>query len=270
MKNNLVLSIKQALENKDNEVKILDFFGGDVKKIIRFKSALLNIASNQALQGCTQASILKSAFSIAELNLELNPALAHAYILKYKLDAEPVISYKGWQVLLERSGKKVRAFSVFKCDNFTIKINSKDFDEDISFIPNLSERKSSDDNWYKNNLLGVLVKIKDGEDIRNYFIQVDKIEKIRGKSPSQKSDFSPYNQWAEEMYLAKAIKYVLSRTPLNINEELIAKAIEIDNNLDKQLQDDNRGVKKEYFDFKEDKEDKIEELIEEDNEESLF
>ena len=79
-----------------------------------------------------------------------------------------------------------------------------------------------------------------------------KIEKIKGKSPSSKSSFSPYNNWAEEMYLAKAIKYCLSREALNFKDDNIAKAIQVDNQLDKKLQDDN----------KEDRKDVLEDIIE--------
>ena len=46
------------------------------------------------------------------------------------------------------------------------------------------------------------------------------------------SSFSPYNNWFEEMYLAKAIKYVLSRMPMN---ETIQSAINIDNDIDTEL-----------------------------------
>ena len=73
---------------------------------------------------------------------------------------------------------------------------------------------------------------------------VSKIEKIKGMSPSAKSNFSPYNNWAEEMYLAKAIKYCLSREALNFKEENIAKAIAVENEVEMKVQNENRQVKK--------------------------
>lgn len=240
MSNEIITKIKGALEAPASQQKLLAFFGDDKSKATKFKSALLSIAQNQALAGCTAQSILKSAFNLAETGLEISPILGQAYILKYKQDAEAVISYKGWQALIEKAGKRVKAFSVFKCDSFSMDLS--EFDEKITFLPNYAERNESDDTWYKNNLVGVLVKVKDMADgyVKNTFITSSKIEKIKGKSPSAKSAYSPYNSWAEEMYLAKAIKYALSREALNLKDENIKKAISLDNELDIKLQSSNK------------------------------
>ena len=63
-------------------------------------------------------------------------------------------------------------------------------------------------------------------------------------SPGAKSNFSPYNNWAEEMYLAKAIKYCLSREALNFKDVNIAKAIEVENEVEMKVQNENKQVKK--------------------------
>lgn len=247
MGNDLAIQIKNSLEKEEGQTKILSFFGDDKEKATKFKSALVSISQSENLSKCSVKSIISSAFNLAETGLEISPILGQCYILKYKNDAEPAISYKGWQTLIERTGKKIKAFSVFNCDKFEIDLS--DFDEKITFIPNLNERKESDDSWYKNNLKGVLVKIKDIKDgyVKNSFVSVSKIEKIKGMSSSLKGkypQYSPYNNWAEEMYLAKAIKYCLSREALNFKDENIAKAIQVDNQLDKKLQDDNKEAKK--------------------------
>ena len=241
MSNDLVTKIKGALEAPQSQEKLLSFFGDDKTKATKFKSALITIAQSPILSQCSVGSILKSAFNLAEVGVEISPILGQAYILKYKNDAEAVISYKGWMALIEKAGKRVKAFSVFKCDTFSIDLS--DFDEVITFKPNFAERRESDDNWYQENLLGILVKIKDNKDgyIKNSFVTKDKIEKIKGKSPSAKSQYSPYNQWAEEMYLAKAIKYALSREAVNF--ENIKKAVDLDNQLDIKLQEQARAEK---------------------------
>ena len=243
MSNDLVSKVKGALEAPQSQEKLLSFFGDDKAKVTKFKSALITIAQNPTLNQCSVGSILKSAFNLAEVGVEISPILGQAYILKYKNDAEAVISYKGWMALIEKAGKRVKAFSVFKCDTFSIDLS--DFDEVITFKPNYAERNESDDAWYKDNLIGVLVKVKDMADgyVKNTFVTKDKIEKIKGKSPSAKSQYSPYNQWAEEMYLAKAIKYALSREALNFTDENIKKAINLDNELDIKLQEQARAEK---------------------------
>lgn len=236
------IQVKNALAVSHE--RILGFFGDDKEKTTKFKSALVSISQNKMLENCSVASILKSAFNLAETGLEISPILGQCYIVKYKQEAEPVISYKGWQTLIERTGKRIKAFSVFKCDKFEIDLS--DFDEKITFIPNYDERYSSNDKWYKENLKGILVKIKDTQSgyLKNIFVQASKIEKIKGMSPGAKSNFSPYNNWAEEMYLAKAIKYCLSREALNFKDVNIAKAIEVENEVEMKVQNENKQVKK--------------------------
>lgn len=239
MSNELTTQIKSALETKEALNKMLSFFGDDKEKVTRFKSALVTISQNKILAKCSLQSILTSAFNLAEVGLEISPILSQCYIAKYKNEAEPVISYKGWKTLIERTGKSIKAYSVFKCDNFTMDLSG--YDEEITFIPNFNDRKESDDAWFKSNLLGVLIKIKDENGVKNHFVSVSKIEKIKSKSPSANSEDSPYNLWAEETYQAKAIKYVLSREALNFKEENIGKAIILDNALDMKYQKEERS-----------------------------
>lgn len=230
--------------NRKNEVeKLLDGrYGeriksvlGNEKKFAKFKSALVSMCLSDALNGCNLTSILQSAKDLAEIELDINPLLGQAYIVKYGENAQPIISYKGYITLAERFGKQVKAFAIFKCDTFEIDLS--DFDEKIIFKPNIVERKESEDKWFKENLIGVLVKIKDTEDnsIKNQFVSKDKLFKIAGVSPSRHSKYSPYEKWGEEMYLAKALKYVLSKMPMN---DKINRAIEIDNFIDKQNVED--------------------------------
>lgn len=227
MSNNVVAKVKEVLNSQSYVERCLDFFSRDNEKFTKFKSVLINISGNQSLANCTAESIISSAFSLAELDLDINPLLNQCYIVSYKKEAEPVISYKGWQTILKRSGRDCKAFSVFNCDNFEMDLS--DFDEKIVFKPNFKDRKESDDKWYKENLLGVVVKIFSNDFKKIVFVSKEKIEKIKGKSPSANSQYSPYNNWAEEMYLAKAIKYVLSREPLGSKDEIIAKGIDLEN-----------------------------------------
>lgn len=234
-KESLPAAVKSALSSEQALVKMAEFFSGDSAKMTRFKSALIDIASSDNLAQCSVSSVLKSAFSLAELDLDINRNLAQAYIVKYKSDAQAVISYKGWQTLAERAGKRIKAHSVFICDEFSRDLS--EFDEKIIFVPNDKERNSSDDGWYMKNLRGVLVLIKDMSDgyTKRVFVPKDKLEKIKTKSPSAKSNYSPWAQWGEEMYQAKAIKYVLSREALNFKSQAIANAIALDNKADMEL-----------------------------------
>ena len=217
--------------------RLASLFENDDKKAEKFKATIINIALDKSLQSCTVQSILKSALDIAEIGLPLAKGLGQAYIVKYKRDAQPVIGYKGWLALHERGGKSVKAKPVFACDEFEMIDNG--FDETIVLKPNLDERKEYDVKWVEENLRGVLVAIRDNNTgiVSNTWVSMGKIRQIAGKSPSRNSDYSPYLEWNLEMYMAKAIKYVTSKTPVG---EAIAKAIEIDNRQDIERIADNK------------------------------
>ena len=234
--------VATILESEKSQKKLLDFFNQDSAKVQKFKSSLINIAANPILAQCSANSIIRSAFSLAEIGLDINQNLKQAYILKYSQDAEPVISYKGWQVLLERFGKKTRAFCVFKCDEFNLDYST--FEGELTFNPNYLERNETDREWFLKNLLGVLVRIKDSDNMESfYFVSAKKIEKIKGCSPSvRRGKGSPYDEWFEEMYLAKGIKYVLSKQALCASEAQLAKAVELENEVESKIQADDKKI----------------------------
>lgn len=202
----------------------------DKKQLEKFKSNVISICMDNSLQDCSISSIVKSAKTLAELGLDINPLLSNAYIVKYKKDAQPIIGYKGYITLAERYGKRIKAYCVFKCDDFLIDYSGRE--DNVRFIPNILDRNETDKNWFNENILGVLVKIIEKLDYYHNFVSTNKIKQIVGMAKGKDSSFSPYNNWFEEMYLAKAIKYVLSRMPMN---ETIQSAINIDNDIDTEL-----------------------------------
>lgn len=217
--------------NDELKGRLANLFANDAKKQEVFKSSVLKIISNGNLATASVESIFLSAINLAEIDLDINPIRGLAYVVKYKQDAQAVIGYKGYLALAERAGKLIKADSIFKCDNFAMRANG--FDDEVVFEPNFCERNSDDATWYEQNFVGVLVRIRDTASKQDYaqFVSKDKILKIAGVSPSRGSNYSPYKMWWQEMHLAKAIKYVLSKIPTS-NE--ISRAIELDNIIDKQ------------------------------------
>lgn len=204
------------------------------KQLEKFKSNVISLCLDDNMKDCEIETIIKGAKALAELGLDINPLLGQAYIVKYKKDAQPIIGYKGYITLAERFGKKIKAYCVYKCDNFMIDYSG--LEDNITFIPNMLERDETNKNWFDENIVCVLVKIIESDTYSYHVVSEKKIKQITGMSKSKNSDYSPYKHWFEEMYLAKAIKYVLSRMPMN---ELIQDAINIDNQLDNQMIIDN-------------------------------
>ena len=83
--------------------------------------------------------------------------------------------------------------------------------------------------WVFNNLVGVIVYAKDsGENVFSEFVSKKKLEKLRLKSQNQTQKDKLANiwlEWAEEMYKAKALKYVASRLPIN---DRLAEAVSLE------------------------------------------
>lgn len=224
-----LVEVREAI-SKDNFIKpIAELLGNDNKKLTAFKSSLLEISQTPLIQKCDLASVLLSAKHIAELGLNLGAIQGQAYIVAYRGVAQAIVGYKGYKELAKRAGYEVKAEPVFLCDEF--KIDKSDFDDKVIFVPDYLARMEDDKDFFKKNFVGVLVRTRNIETRTETadFVNAKKIYKIAGLSPSRNSQHSPYAMWEEEMYLAKATKYVLSKMPLG---ESVAKAVAVDNEVD--------------------------------------
>ncbi|WP_033916546.1 recombinase RecT, partial [Campylobacter sputorum] len=196
---------------------------GDKARASTFMTTLANMANDYNLRNCSVESIVNAGLEIVRLGLNPNKTFGQAYVVPFRLKnggetAQLQIGYKGWIGLSYRNGWVFRAVSVYKCDDF--KIEFAGIKDNISFNPNYdaSDRDESNGEWIFENLKGVIVYAKDKQDNEfSEFVPFKKLEKIRQKSQNQnnknKLEFI-WADWAEEMYKAKAIKYVATRLPL--------------------------------------------------------
>ena len=223
------------LSTESIQSKLKSFFNNDQNKIQRFKSTMeLRCAENDFIK-YDPISVLLCGIKSAEIGLSPMKEFGHVYFVPYGNKLEIQIGYKGWRTLLERAGKIVKEHRVYKCDDFNMVI--EDFEERYVLSPKFEEHKESNPQWVIDNLKGVLVSIKDlhTKITYNKFVTADKIFQIQGASPSKKS--GPWHNWKAEMVSAKAIKYVVSKIPV---DEKIAIAINYDNELDTKMIDDGR------------------------------
>ncbi|HEH9621516.1 TPA: recombinase RecT [Pasteurella multocida] len=229
------LQLKKLIQSDDIQGRIKELIS-DPNKVAKFTAVLINVALDDDLYSCSQQSIIKSGLQAAELDLPLNKNMGLAYIVKYKADAEFQIGYKGWQLLAKRAGIKLNATPIFSCDHF--EFFSDGFDTVVKYIPDLDKQQDHIPNWVDDNLKGVLVSTKEDSEISHKFVSIGKIKQIAGVSPSVKNgSYSAYTNWNLEMYIGKAVKYVLSKMPM---KEQVARAIEIENESDKKrIQDNN-------------------------------
>ena len=229
---NLVKQREQQVRGLiEKQMKKIVTLTGSKDKASKYASAILSIAMNKNLWDCSPESVVKCGIEIVELGLNPNPKLGLAYAVPYKVKSKTIaqlqIGYKGWITLGYRNGWIFRAVPVYDVDEFEIKFNGL-FD-DINFKPNEEERNEEDSKWVFKHLKGVLVFAMDSKKMAfSEFVPFKKLEKLRLKSPNQKSKnelSGVWAEWAEEMYKAKALKYVITRLPV-ADEMLEAKSKE--------------------------------------------
>ncbi len=196
---------------------------GSEQKVSTYASALQQLAFNKNLANCNVESVLQAGFEIVRAGLNPNPLFGQAYVVPYGKNAQLQIGYKGWIALGYRHGWKFRAVAVYNCDKFSYEFGG--LTDKYNFVPNWEERQEENGEWVYKNLKGVIVYAEDskGNAFTN-FVSKGKLEKIRLKSQNQKDGGLQHIwlEWAEEMYKAKALKYVITRLP--IQEEILEAA----------------------------------------------
>jgi len=211
--------------SKMNQISTI--VGNDKAKASVFASAIVNMVNDGGLRNCSPESIVNTAMQIVQIGLHPNKLFGQAYVVPYKGVAQLQIGYKGLISLGMKNGWKFRAVAVYKCDEFEIEFNG--LEDKINFKPNYDERSDDDGDWVFNNLVGVIVYAKDsGENVFSEFVSKKKLEKLRLKSQNQTQKDKLANiwlEWAEEMYKAKALKYVASRLPIN---DRLAEAVSLE------------------------------------------
>ena len=212
--------------------QIQTIVSNDKAKASIFASAIANMANDYGLRNCSVESIVNTAMQIVQIGLNPNKLFGQAYVVPFKLKnggetAQLQIGYKGLISLGMKNGWKFRAVAVYDCDDFSLEFNG--LDDKIHFAPNYNERSDDDGDWVFSHLVGVIVYAKDSSDnVFSEFVSKKKLEKLRLKSQNQsKKDKLEYIwlDWAEEMYKAKALKYVASRLPIN---DRLAEAVSME------------------------------------------
>jgi phage RecT family recombinase len=198
---------------------------GSKEKAEKFKGDLLLLGTNPQIVKYKPGSVFTVAIQAAASGLSILPQHKEAYIVPYGTEAQLQIGYVGWLKIARMAGYTVKAFLVFDVDEF--KYYYQDGDVKIKWQPNFTERVSSDSKWVEEHLKGVLVAVKDNQgNLSETFVQEDTLRKIKIQNRAvANKKFSPWSDWAAEMYTANAIKYVVGKLPMT---DRIANAVALD------------------------------------------
>jgi len=206
---------------------------GDKTKADKFLATASKVATDSNLANCNPNSIVDACITVAQLNLDLSPALAHAYIVPFKGSVQLIVSARGYTALMARTGWKIKSYIVNEEDDFEYIIDG--FEESIKFKKNIDSETSTF------RLAVALAQSPDG----TLYIEVmnaKQIEKHRKVSANQskttqytsKRDaeriakglpVGVWEDWFEEMAKKTVIKKLVKSLPMG---EEIANAIDKD------------------------------------------
>lgn len=219
---------------------------GDEAKVSQYATTLKQLAFNKNLANCNIDSVLKTGFEIVLAGLNPNPLFGQAYVVPYGKNAQLQIGYKGWIALGYRYGWRFRAVAVYDMDKFSMEFGG--LTDKYNLEPNWDEREDDNGNWVYEHLRGVIVYARDKHNNEySEFVSFRKLEKIRKKNEFQADELEEkltskngkkfnnlWFEWAEEMYKAKALKYVITRLP--IQEEIMGVTVKEDEPLREEQQ----------------------------------
>lgn len=220
-------------EQKMSEIVALS--GGSKVKADKFVTDLTLLGMDKSILECEPVSVFSVALKIAQVGLSIVKEQKQAYIVPFSergvKKAQLQIGYIGWRILAKRAGYDIDAELVYECDKFeyTVDENGKKF----IFEANLKDRNETDAAWINENLLGAMVWARDKNGVTRDFISAKKLNQLKNTNQAVKAGkFSAWTNWSEEMYKAKAIKYIASKLPTD--DFMLMSAVNAENEVYKE------------------------------------
>jgi len=215
--NQLQLRETQIKQGLMAQQKVVQSLFGDKVKANKFLATASKVANDYKLANCNVNSIIDACVTVAQLNLDLSPALSHAYLVPFKKSVQLIVSARGYTALLARNGWKIKNYIVNEEDEFEYIING--FEETIKFKKNID----SDTETFK---YAVALALSPDGTLYIEIMNKNQIEKHRLKSSNQKAKPSGvWLEWYNEMASKTVIKKLVKKLPMG---EDIATVVETD------------------------------------------
>lgn len=171
--------------------------------------AMTTIQRTPKLLDCTPKSLLGAVMECAQLGLEPDGILGHAYLIPFKVkgvyQAQLMIGYKGLISLARRSGQviSISAQVVYERDKFEYQYG---LEEKLNHIPAAGDRG-------KPIYVYAVAKMRDGGHAFEV-LTVNEVEKIRKSSKA--ADDGPWVTHWEEMARKTAVRRLAKYLPLSV------------------------------------------------------
>lgn len=173
------------------------------------------VVNNPYLLQCDKESLLRSAFTAAQLGLEPDPYMGQAYFVPFKGKVQLLVGYKGFLQLARNSGQvsSVAARCVYDGDEFAYEFG---LNERLHHVPKGGDKLTH---------VYAVAKFKDGSHYFDVLSKAD-IDKVRDAAVAGKKspDASPWKTHYEEMAKKTAIRRIAKYMPQSVQR---AEAIQI-------------------------------------------
>jgi len=168
---------------------------------------------------CSTTSLLGAIISAAQLGLETDGALGHAYLVPYKKECQLVIGYRGMIDLARRSGQilSISARVVYENDKFEY---SYGLDEKLDHIPAMDGRGSPIAAYAVARIVG-----------GGYQIEVLSMEQLRKAQDASQAKYKgcPWEAYWDEMARKTAVRRLFKYLPVSVEMQ---RAIGLDDMAD--------------------------------------
>ena len=230
---NIISREQQIINGLDSQKMLILKTIGDKAKANKFLATASKVATDAKLANCSTNSIVDACITVAQLNLDLSPAIAHAYLVPFKGSVQLIVSARGYTALMARTGWKIKSYIVNEEDDFEYIIDG--FDESVKFKKNIDSAISTF------RLAVALAQSPDGTlyiEVMNA-AQIDKHRKA-GSSQTKTTQYTSkrdeeriakglpvgiWEEWFDEMAKKTVIKKLIKSLPIG---EEIANALDKD------------------------------------------
>ena len=201
---------------------IVRFMGGEDKFKKELSYAIQAVNSNDYLSQSTPQSVAKSIFNLSMIGLSLNPIMKQAYLvpksIKGQVEAVLMPSYQGLVQLILDGGavKRINARVVYAGDEFDYSLGIEDT---LSHKPKNQSKEVT--------FVYAYAILNDGSTQIEVMDKAE-VENIRLRSDSGKKNTGPWATDYPEMARKTVIRRIYKYLPKGNNAEVVAKAIEID------------------------------------------
>ncbi len=173
------------------------------------------------LQRCSPQSFLGAVMSAAQLGLEVNTPLGHAYLIPYKTECTLIIGYRGMMELARRSGvvSSIRAVVVRDGDTFEVVEGLR---------PSLEHRPSTDPGRCDKDVThvyAVATLVAGGEPI---FVWLSRAEIDKRRRRSRASGSGPWVTESEAQARRTAVRALFRWLPQSTEVASLASAVALD------------------------------------------